>query len=182
MSAEVTTYTELISGVEAERINMGLRQLDFDHLAGFAAGSWGKAAGMLGVRQLRLEYMFAAIRAAGLRLKLEIDPDQQAKMKARIEQNYNPRQANQARNGNHASAISTQVLSRAFGHVLREARKKRWAGKSQAERSEHARTIANARWKKVRKRRKAAELGQKRKREREREENSASASRPANSR
>lgn len=155
VAAEVTSYSELIAGIEAKRQVLGVKQTDFDELAGFADGLWGKVSGLLQVKQVRVEKLFDALRAAGLRLRLENDPDQDAKMRDRIASKYNPRQANQARNGNHASTISTQVLSRAFGHVLREARKKRWAGKSPEERSEHARNIANARWKQVRKKRKA---------------------------
>lgn len=152
MTEAVTSYTELIGVIRTEVERLGVRSLDFDDLAGFPQGLTGKVFGMLQVKRLGPEKLFDAIRAAGLRLRIEIDPEQQAKMIERIANNFIPRQANQARNGNHASAISTQVLSRAFGHVLRKARKKRWAGKSDIERSEHARAIANTRWKRHRKR------------------------------
>lgn len=152
MTAPVTTYTELIQGIDAERVALGIRHLDFEVLIGVTQGHWGKAAGMLQVKKLGIEKIFDALRGAGLRIRLEIDPEQRAKMLARIEENFNPMQMNQARRNNHASAISTQVLSRAFGHVLRKARKKRWAGKSDVERSEHARAIANTRWRRHRKR------------------------------
>ncbi len=46
---------------------------------------------------------------AGLRLRLEVDPEQQAKMKERIAENYNPRQANQARPNNHAHPSNKMV-------------------------------------------------------------------------
>lgn len=159
MTTDVTSYTELIAGINAQREALGVRMSDFDDLAGFPAGLTGKAFGMLQVKRLGPEKLFDAIRAAGLRIKLEVDPDQVEKMKQRISENYNPRQSNQARANNHASTISTQVLSRAFGHVLRKARKNRWAGKSQKERSDHARAIANTRWKRHRKRAAAAKKG-----------------------
>jgi hypothetical protein len=155
MSTPVTSYTELMAGIQAQVGALGLKLTDFDDLAGFPAGLSGKVFGPAQVKRLGPEKLFDALRAAGLRLRVEVDPEQEAKMKLRIADNYNPRQANQARLNNHASTVSTQVLSRAFGHILREARKKRWAGKSKKERSEHARMIANARWKKERKRRKA---------------------------
>jgi hypothetical protein len=145
-----------MTAIQARVGVLGLKLTDFDDLAGFPAGLSGKVFGMLQVKRLGPEKVFDAIRAAGLRIRIEIDPEQEAKMKQRISENYNPRQANQARNNNHASAVSTQVLSRAFGHILRKARKERWAGKSKAERSEHARKIANVRWSRHRKRAKAA--------------------------
>lgn len=154
---EVTSYTELIEGLKAQLGALNIRYGDFDDLAGFPAGLSGKVFGPAQVKRLGPEKLFDAIRAAGLRIKLETDPEQLAKMQNRIAEQFNPRQANQARAGNHASTISSHLLSRAFGHVMREARKKRWAGTTQAQRSEHARAIANARWKKVRKRRKVAQ-------------------------
>lgn len=162
--SEVTSYTELIAGIRAQLGHLNIRYEDFDELAGFADGLSGKVFGPSMVKRLGPEKLFDAMRAAGLRIRLEADPDQLAKMQMRIAEKYNPRQANQARPANHASAISSHVLSRAFGHVLREARKKRWVGKSKAERSEHARAIANVRWKKVRKRRAAARLRRQRER------------------
>ena len=46
---EVTCYTELIAGIEAGRVEMGVRQLDFEVLIGVTQGHWGKAAGLLQV-------------------------------------------------------------------------------------------------------------------------------------
>lgn len=152
---EVTSYTELIGAIQVRIGELGIRQLDFDKLAGFPEGLSGKAFGMLQVKRLGPEKLFDALRAAGLKLRIEADPEQEAKMRARIAERFNPRQANQARTNNHASAISSHVLSRVFGHVLRQARKKRWAKTSKAERSEHCRKIANARWKKVRRAKRA---------------------------
>src|SRR5213075_2825529 len=78
MSTEITSYTELIAGIQAKVESMGVKQSDFDELAGFAPGLSGKVFGMLQVRTLRLEKLFDAIRAAGLRIRLEDDPDQDA--------------------------------------------------------------------------------------------------------
>lgn len=153
---EVTSYTELMAGIQARLGELGIRQVDFDKLAGFPEGLAGKVFGPSQVKRLGPEKLFDAIRAAGLRLRLEPDPEQLEKMQKQIAENCLPRQENQARNGNHASTIGSAILSRAFGHILRKARKQRWAGKSKAERSESSRQLANARWSKHRKRQKAA--------------------------
>jgi hypothetical protein len=166
MSTEVTSYSELITAIKDQVAAMAIRYEDFDTLCDFAPGMTGKAFGPAQVKRLGPEKLFDALRAAGLRLRVEIDPEQQAKMKARCDSHFTPRQANQARPNNHASTISSHVLSRAFGHVLRKARKQRWAGKSPEERSEHARMIANARWKAERKRRNAAHRGRQKQKER----------------
>jgi hypothetical protein len=47
--------------------------------------------------------MFDAIRASGLKLRLEADPEQLAKMQKQIAENCRPRQALQARPGNQAN-------------------------------------------------------------------------------
>lgn len=164
---EVTSYTELIEAIKARIAELGIKYENFDDLAWFAPGLSGKVFGPSQVKRLGSEKLFDALRAASLKITVTADPLQFEKMRKEMDKHVQPRSGNQARYGNHASTISSHVLSRAFGHILREARKKRWAGKSKAERSEHARTIANMRWKKVRKRRKAAELGRKRQRERE---------------
>lgn len=162
MSAEVTSYTEAIEVLRTRVGELGMRQADFDELAGFPAGLSGKVFGPSQVKRLGPEKMFDALRAAGLRIRLEIDPEQTAKMQARIAENYNPRQANQARMNNSASPISTHLRDRVYGHFLKEARKKRWVKTSKKERSEHARMMAMARVRKDRKRRKAARSRQQR--------------------
>lgn len=149
--AEVTSYTELMAGIQAQVGALGLKLTDFDDLAGFPAGLSGKVFGMLQVKRLGPEKMFDALRAAGLRLRIEVDPDQQAKMQERIANNYNPRQANQARPNHSASLPSAAVLSRILKPVGKLGGKARWAKKSQKERSEHMRMMAMAG---VRKRRK----------------------------
>ncbi|MCK1445412.1 hypothetical protein IVB43_23795 [Bradyrhizobium sp. 48] len=146
----VTTYTELMAGIQAQVGQLGLKLTDFDDLAGFPAGLSGKVFGMLQVKRLGPEKLFDALRAAGLRIRLEIDPEQEARMRARIADNYNPRQANQSRPGHAASPASTAVLSRVFKPLARMGGKARWADKSKKERSQHMKAIANARWKKER--------------------------------
>jgi hypothetical protein len=147
---QVTTYTELIGGIQAKVERMNMRQADFDELAGFAAGLSGKVFGMLQVRTLRLEKLFDAMRAAGLRLRLEDDPEQEAKMLIRIAQNYNPRQANQARNGHSSSMASSAVLSRVLRPVARLGGKARWRRKSKKAKSDHMKMMVMAREKKRR--------------------------------
>jgi hypothetical protein len=147
----VTSYTEMMAGIQAQVERLELKLTDFDDLAGFPSGLSGKVFGMLQVKRLGPEKLFDAIRASGLRIKLEIDPDQEAKMKARIADNYNPRQANQARNGHAASPPSAAVLSRVFKPLGRKGGKARWADKSPQERSQHMRMMAMAGVKKRRK-------------------------------
>ena len=101
-SREITTYTELIAGIDAERVALGVRHLDFEELAGMTPGHWGKAAGPLQVKRLGSEKIFDALRAVGLRIRLEIDPAQRAKMQSHIAQHFLPMQANQARKNNRA--------------------------------------------------------------------------------
>jgi hypothetical protein len=147
----ITSYSELMAGIQAQVGALGLKLTDFDDLAGFPAGLSGKVFGLLQVKRLGPEKMFDAIRAAGLRLRLEVDPEQEAKMKTRISENYNPRQARQARLRHAASPASTAVLSRVFKPLARKGGKQRWADKSQEERSEHMRMMAMAGVKKRRK-------------------------------
>lgn len=161
----VTSYTELIGAIHAEIQRLGVRSLDFDELAGFAPGLSGKVFGMLQVKRLGPEKLFDAIRAAGLRLRVEIDPEQQAKMIQRIADNFNPRQANQARNGHAASTASTAVLSRVFKPLAKMGGKKRWQRKSKEDKSAHGSMMANARWKRVRKRRRVANARRQRERD-----------------
>ena len=151
-AVEVTSYTELMAAIQAQVGLLGLKLKDFDDLASFPEGLSGKVFGMLQVKRLGPEKMFDALRAAGLRLRVEIDPEQEAKMKARIAENYNPRQANQARPKHAASPASTAVLSRVFKPLARQGGKARWNGTTPQQRAEHARMISNKRWKEYRKR------------------------------
>lgn len=152
---EITTYTELIESLRDKVGRLGVRYQDFDVLATFPAGLSGKVFGPCQVKRLGIEKVFDALRAAGLRLRLEDDPEQTAKMQIRIAEKFNPRQANQARMNNASSPISKPLMTRVYGHFLREARKKRWTGTTAKERSDHARMMVMARIKKERKRKRA---------------------------
>jgi hypothetical protein len=100
---EVTCYVALIEGIKARVGELGIRQVDFDILAGWAQGMAGKAFGPSMVKRLGPEKLFDAIRAAGLKLRLEPDPEQLEKMQKRIAENCTPRQAHQARPNNQAN-------------------------------------------------------------------------------
>lgn len=163
---EVTTYTELIAGIQAQVALLGVRLVDFDDLAGFPAGLSGKVFGPSQVKRLGPEKLFDAMRAAGLRIRLEADPDQLEKMRSRIAENFNPRQANQARNGNNASPVGIALLSRVFKHLSRKGNEARKRKMSKVERSESAKHAANTRWKRHRKRAKAAMKGLRTRRDR----------------
>jgi hypothetical protein len=109
-----TSYTELIGGIQARIGELGIRQVDFDDLAGFAPGLTGKVFGPAQVKRLGPEKMFDALRAAGLKLRLEADPDQLERMRKQIAENCQPRQAKQARMGNRShlsNSIIDEVLS-----------------------------------------------------------------------
>jgi hypothetical protein len=108
-SADVTSYTELIVGIQQRIGELGIRQVDFDVLAGFAPGLSGKAFGPSQVKRLGPEKLFDAIRAAGLRLRLEADPEQLEKMSKQIAEHCQPRQGNQARMGNRSHPSNKMI-------------------------------------------------------------------------
>jgi hypothetical protein len=112
----VTSYTELITGIRTQLGALNIRYEDFDELAGFAAGLSGKVFGPSQVKRLGPEKLFDAMRAAGLRIRLEADPEQLEKMRNRIAENYNPRQANQARPNNH-SHPSTKMVDTVLNYL-----------------------------------------------------------------
>jgi hypothetical protein len=114
--AEITSYTELIGVIRTRVGQLGVRYLDFDQLAGFAEGLSGKVFGAAQVKRLGIEKMFDALRAAGLRIRIEEDPEQTAKMRARIAANFEPRQTNQARQGNDSN-MSNEAISRVLGYL-----------------------------------------------------------------
>jgi hypothetical protein len=115
--ADVTSYTELIVGIQQRIGELGIRQVDFDVLAGFGPGLSGKAFGPSQVKRLGPEKLFDAIRAAGLRLRLEADPEQLEKMRKQIAEHCQPRQGNQARMGNHAHP-SQKVIDGVVSHLV----------------------------------------------------------------
>jgi hypothetical protein len=114
--AEVTSYTELVVGIQQRIGELGIRQVDFDVLAGFAPGLSGKAFGPSQVKRLGPEKLFDAIRAAGLRLRLEADPEQLEKMRKQIAEHCQPRQGNQARMGNR-SHLSNKMIDDVLNYL-----------------------------------------------------------------
>jgi hypothetical protein len=166
MTEVVTSYTELIAGIQAQVAALGVRLVDFDDLAGFPAGLSGKIFGPSQVKRLGPEKLFDALRAAGLRIRLEADEEQLEKMRSRIAEKYNPRQANQARPNNHSSPVGMQLTSRVFKHYAKIGGRNSWAKKSKKERFNHQRDASNARWRKYRKRVKAAMKGARTRKER----------------
>jgi hypothetical protein len=105
----ITCYTELIQRLRDRVGQLEVRYLDFDKLAGFAEGLTGKVFGPSQVKRLGPEKMFDAIRAAGLRLRIEEDPEQLEKMRKQIAENCQPRQGNQARMGNRSHLCSKTI-------------------------------------------------------------------------
>ena len=152
----VTSYTELIGAIRDRVGQLGLRYEDFDDLAGFASGLSGKVFGPAQVKRLGIEKVFDAMCASGLRFRIEEDPEQAAKMIQRIAENYNPRQANQARMQNNASPVGTALMSRVFKHMSRLGNNARQQKMTKAERSASAKHAARMRWLRHRKRVRAA--------------------------
>jgi hypothetical protein len=113
----VTCYTELIQRLRDRVGQLGVRYLDFDKLACFPDGLTGKAFGGSQVKRLGIEKLFDALCAAGLRLRIEEDPEQTQKMQARIAANFEPRQANQARQGNDSN-MSNEAISRVLNYLV----------------------------------------------------------------
>src|SRR5260221_649325 len=74
VSTEVTSYNEALGPIR-ERVGavLKIRYEDFDHLCGFAAGLSGKIFGQSQVKHLGVAKFFDAIRATGLRIRLEED-------------------------------------------------------------------------------------------------------------
>lgn len=116
MSEFVTNYLELIRGIDAARIEMGLRHLDFEALSGMALGHWGKVAGPSQVKRLGIEKTFDALRATGLRIRLEVDPEQRAKMAARAATNFLPMDKRQVRPSNYAQP-SAKAIDSILNHL-----------------------------------------------------------------
>jgi hypothetical protein len=114
MFEPITCYTELIEGLRDRVGKLGVRYQDFDELAGFPAGLSGKVFGPSQVKRLGPEKLFDAIRAAGLRLRIEEDPEQATKMRGHIAENFLPRDAKNARPGNFANPSDKLI-----DHVLR---------------------------------------------------------------
>jgi hypothetical protein len=115
-SVEVTCYSELIGGIKARLGELGIRQVDFDKLANWAEGLTGKAFGPGMVKRLGPEKLFDAIRAAGLKLRLEADPEQLEKMQKQIAENCRPRQAHQVRLHNQAN-IDQRTVDRVLTYL-----------------------------------------------------------------
>jgi hypothetical protein len=107
--ADVTCYSELIGAIQVRVSSLGIRQIDFDKLAGFAEGLSGKVFGASQVKRLGPDRLFDAIRAAGLRLRLEADPEQLEKMRKQIAEHCQPRQGNQARMGNRSHPSNKMI-------------------------------------------------------------------------
>jgi hypothetical protein len=115
--ADVTSYNEALPHIR-DRVGavLKIRYEDFDSLCGFASGLSGKVFGASQIKRLGIEKFFDALRGAGLRIRLEEDPEQTAKMLARIAENYNPRQANQARMNNH-SHLSEKTIDQVLNYL-----------------------------------------------------------------
>jgi hypothetical protein len=108
-AAEITSYTEAIEALRPRLGQLKIRYQDFDALCQFPAGLTGKCLGPARAKRFGIEKFFDAIRGAGLRIRLEEDPEQTAKMQERIAENYNPRQANQARMNNSANLSNKAI-------------------------------------------------------------------------
>jgi hypothetical protein len=109
MTEPVTTYTELIGAIQARLSELGIRQVDFDKLAGFPEGLTGKAFGPSQVKRLGPEKLFDALVAASLKLKVEPDPEQLERMRKQMAEKCKPRQSNQARMNNRSHLCNKMI-------------------------------------------------------------------------
>jgi hypothetical protein len=116
--SEAVSYSELINAIRDRVGQLGIRYEDFDVLAGFAPGLTGKAFGPSQAKRLGSEKLFDALRAASLKIRIEPDEQQLAKMQKQMAENCQPRQANQARmnNRNHLRP-SEPLIDRVLKHL-----------------------------------------------------------------
>jgi hypothetical protein len=105
----ITNYSELIAGIQARIGELGIRQADFDKLAGWADGLSGKVFGPAQTKRLGPEKLFDAIRAASLKIVLVPDPEQLERMQKHMDEHCLPRQAKQARMGNHSHPSNKMI-------------------------------------------------------------------------
>ena len=149
MTEPVTTYTEALGPIR-ERVGavLKIRYEDFDHLCGFADGLSGKVFGAAQTKRLGIEKFFDAVRGVGLRIRFEEDPEQTARMLERVAQNYEPRQAHQARPNNH-SHLSNKIIDEVLTYLAnRPGGLTVLNGAVKKARSNLARRAANALWEK----------------------------------
>jgi hypothetical protein len=116
--SEATSCSELINAIRDRVGQLGIRYEDFDSLADFPDGLTGKVLGPAQAKRLGPEKMFDALRAASLKIRVEPDEQQLAKMQKQMAENCQPRQANQARmnNRNHLRP-SQQLIDRVLTHL-----------------------------------------------------------------
>jgi hypothetical protein len=107
---EAASYSELINAIRDRVGQLGIRYQDFDVLADFPDGLTGKALGQSEAKRLGPEKVFDALRAASLKIRIEPDEQQLAKMQNQMAENCQPRQANQARKSNRNHARPSEVL------------------------------------------------------------------------
>jgi hypothetical protein len=107
---EAASYSELINAIRDRVGQLGIRYQDFDVLAGLPDGMTGKALGPSQAKRLGPEKLFDTLRAASLKIRIEPDEQQLAKMKNQMAENCQPRQANQARKSNRNHARPSEVL------------------------------------------------------------------------
>jgi hypothetical protein len=143
---EITSYTEAIEAIRPRLGQLKIRYQDFDTLCDFPSGLTGKCLGPARPKRLGIEKFFDAMRGAGLRIRLEEDPEQTAKMRTRISENFNPRQANQARMGN-SSNLSNKVIDGVLNYLTTKKGGLARLNKAVKEaRSNVARRASNASW------------------------------------
>jgi hypothetical protein len=113
---DAVTYNELIDGIQVRLGELGIRQVDSMGRMPSQSGHRQMMPTYQSVKRLGPEKLFDAIRAAGLKLRLEPDPEQLARMQKQIAENCQPRQAKQARMGNH-SHPSQKLIDDVLSHL-----------------------------------------------------------------
>lgn len=154
---EATTYNELIWVLNARREHVGISLKELNEIADLTGGHAEKIFGAAQVKKLGPFSMWVILAALGLKIVVQEDPKQAAKMQTK----YVPSEKNQARPGNLASPAGRVMLSRVFGQFSRSGGKARMAKMSKTELRDHQRRAAMAG---VRKRRKLAKQAERRRR------------------
>jgi hypothetical protein len=126
MSAEpdspiVTCYREALPPIrDSVGAVLKIAYADFDQLAGWSDGMAGKIFGASQVRRLGIQKFFDALRAAGLRIRYEEDPEQTAKMLELVaKKDYEPRNDRQARMNNRSN-LSNKLVDEVLNHLAEQ--------------------------------------------------------------
>lgn len=146
---EFSDYDAMIEALRARAAELGLAYAQIDEIAGWASGYTGKLLGPAQIKTMTVLRQIEAAQSVGFRIAFLPDPAALEKIRKR---GLKQRNANQAR-PRHATSLSIGARRRALQAQIKVAQGRRWRGKTAAERAEHMRMMARARWARPSKRR-----------------------------